>query len=91
MEIESKFLVIEEADFQALENLSELASYTLSEPKVQLNEDVFFDTENRAIMASGYYLRVRKAFGEEGSWVTIKSLGGFESGSLVGVCKYRLG
>lgn len=81
MEIESKFLVIEEADFQALENLSELASYTLSEPKVQLNEDVFFDTENRAIMASGYYLRVRKAFGEEGSWVTIKSLGGFESGT----------
>ena len=41
MEIESKFLVTEEADFQALESLSELASYTLSEPKIQLNEDIF--------------------------------------------------
>jgi len=81
MEIESKFLVTEEADFQALESLSGLASYALSEAKIQLNEDIFFDTENRAIMASGYYLRVRKDFGEEGSWLTIKSLGGFEGGT----------
>jgi len=81
MEIESKFLVTKEADFQALENLSKLDSYALSEAKIQLDEDIFFDTENRAIMASGYYLRVRKACGENGSWVTIKSLGGFESGT----------
>ena len=45
MEIESKFLVLDEADFQALENLSRLASYSLSEAKIQLNEDIFFDTE----------------------------------------------
>ncbi len=32
-------------------------------------------------MATGYYLRVRKAYGENGRWVTIKSLGGFESGT----------
>ena len=81
MEIESKFLVMEEMDFQALESLSELASYSLSEAKIQLNEDIFFDTENRDIMASGYYLRVRKSSGEEGSWVTVKSLGGFEGGT----------
>lgn len=81
MEIESKFLVMEETDFQALESLSKLASYALSEAKIQLNEDIFFDTENRAIMASGYYLRVRKSSGENGSWVTIKSLGGFEDGT----------
>lgn len=81
MEIESKFLVMEEMDFQALESLSKLASYSLSEAKIQLNEDIFFDTENRAIMASGYYLRVRKAYGEDGSWITIKSLGGFEGGT----------
>jgi inorganic triphosphatase YgiF len=81
MEIESKFLVTKERDFQALESLSRLDSYALSEAKIQLNEDIFFDTENRAIMASGYYLRVRKAYGEEGSWVTIKSLGGFEGGT----------
>jgi CHAD domain-containing protein/inorganic triphosphatase YgiF len=81
MEIESKFLVTEEADFQTLESLSELASYTLSEAKVQLNEDIFFDTENRAIMASGYYLRVRKDYGKQGTWVTVKSLGGFEGGT----------
>lgn len=81
MEIESKFLVADEADIQALENLSELASYVLSEAKVWLNEDIFLDTENRAIMAAGYYLRVRSTQGENGSWVTIKSLGGFEDGT----------
>ena len=81
MEIESKFLVGDEADFQALENLSELASYVLSEAKVQLIEDIFHDTENRAIMAAGYYLRMRSTEGESGTWMTIKSLGGFEGGT----------
>ena len=81
MEIESKFLVTEETDFQALENLSGLASYALSEAEIQQIEDIFFDTEDKAIMAAGYYLRVRKAYGEDGRWVTIKSLGGFESGT----------
>jgi len=81
MEIESKFLVTEETDFQALEKLSELASYALSQAEIQIIEDIFLDTENRAIMAAGYYLRMRKALGEEGKWVTIKSLGGFEGGT----------
>jgi CHAD domain-containing protein len=81
MEIESKFLVPEETDFKALENLSELASYTVSEAKIQLNEDTFLDTENKDIMAAGYYLRVRKDSGEKGKWVTIKSLGGFKAGT----------
>ncbi|MGV8076879.1 MAG: CHAD domain-containing protein [Methanosarcina sp.] len=81
MEIESKFLVTEETDFQALENLAGLASYALSKAEIQEIEDIFLDTENRTIMASGYYLRVRKALGEEGKWVTIKSLGGFEGGT----------
>jgi CHAD domain-containing protein len=81
MEIESKFLVPEETDFKALENLSRLASYTISEAQVQLNEDTFLDTENKDIMAAGYYLRVRKASGEKGKWITIKSLGGFKAGT----------
>ncbi len=81
MEIESKFLVADEVDFQALENLPELASYVLSEAKVRLIEDTFLDTENRSIMAAGYYLRVRSTQGENGAWVTIKSLGGFENGT----------
>ena len=37
MEIESKFLVTEETDFQALENLSGLASYTLSQAEITDN------------------------------------------------------
>jgi CHAD domain-containing protein/inorganic triphosphatase YgiF len=82
MEIESKFLVAEEVDFQALEKLSGLASYALSETHVQLIEDTFLDTENRAIMAAGYYLRLRKTQGENDTWITIKSLGGFEGGTL---------
>jgi CHAD domain-containing protein/inorganic triphosphatase YgiF len=81
MEIESKFLVTEEVDFQALEQLSGFASYVLSEARVQLIEDTFLDTENRAIMAAGYYLRLRKTQGENDTWVTIKSLGGFEGGT----------
>ncbi|WP_410508308.1 CHAD domain-containing protein [Methanosarcina hadiensis] len=81
MEIESKFLVPEEKDFKALENLSMLDSYTISETKIQLNEDTFLDTENKDIMAAGYYLRVRKDSGEKGKWITIKSLGGFNAGT----------
>ncbi|MDQ1275429.1 MAG: hypothetical protein QG610_1002, partial [Euryarchaeota archaeon] len=81
MEIESKFLVPEETDFKALENLSRLDSYTISEAKIQLNEDIFLDTENKDIMAAGYYLRVRKDSGEKGKWITIKSLGGFKAGT----------
>lgn len=81
MEIESKFLVTEETDFKALESLSTLASYTISEAKIQLNEDTFLDTENKDIMAAGYYLRIRKDIGEKGKWVTIKSLGGFKAGT----------
>jgi CHAD domain-containing protein len=81
MEIESKFLVPEETDFNALESLSRLASYTISEARIQLNEDTFLDTENKDIMAAGYYLRVRKTAGEKGKWVTIKSLGGFKAGT----------
>ncbi|AKB20210.1 MULTISPECIES: CHAD domain-containing protein [unclassified Methanosarcina] len=81
MEIESKFLVPEETDFKELENLSRLASYTISEAQIQIIEDTFLDTENKDIMAAGYYLRIRKAAGEKGKWVTIKSLGGFENGT----------
>lgn len=81
MEIESKFLISKEEDFQALEKLSGLASYALSKPETQEIEDIFLDTENRDIMAAGYYLRIRKEYGKEGSWVTIKSLGGFEDGT----------
>lgn len=81
MEIESKFLVLEETDFKALENLSTLASYTISEAKIQLNEDTFLDTENKDIMAAGYYLRVRRDSGEKGKWITVKSLGGFKAGT----------
>ncbi len=81
MEIESKFLVTDEADFRALEKLSRLGDYSLSETVVQPKEDSFLDTENMAIMASGYYLRLRKDIGKEGHWITIKSLGGFEGGA----------
>lgn len=81
MEIEAKFLVPEERDFSSLKDLSSLARYKLSEAKIQTVEDIFLDTQDRAIMAAGYYLRVRKALEEEGRWVTIKSLGGFEAGT----------
>jgi CHAD domain-containing protein/inorganic triphosphatase YgiF len=80
MEIELKFLVLDEAEIQYLEKLSQLGDYSLSEAAVQLIEDTFLDTEKKALMAEGYYLRLRKEAGKEGQWLTIKSLGGFEAG-----------
>ncbi len=80
MEIESKFFMINEADFQTLEASSQLESYSLSESSVQLIEDTFLDTEKLALMAEGYFLRLRKEMGKEGQFLTIKSLGGFEDG-----------
>jgi CHAD domain-containing protein len=81
MEIESKFLVPNKRDFNALESLERLAHYTLSEARTQVVEDIFLDTHDKSIMAAGYYLRIRKVLGEDGKWVTIKSLGGFEAGT----------
>ena len=80
MEIESKFLVLDEADFQDLEKLSQLEDYAVSKAAVQMIEDTFLDTKKMSVMAEGYYLRLRKEIGQEGQWLTIKSLGGFEAG-----------
>ena len=80
MEIESKSLVMDEADFQALETLSQLGDYSLSEALEQLVEDTFLDTKKTALMAEGFYLRLRKEIGKDGQWLTIKTLGGFKGG-----------
>jgi CHAD domain-containing protein len=80
MEIESKFMVLGETDIQDLEALSQLGDYSISEAAVQMIEDTFLDTKKMSLMAEGYYLRLRKEIGQEGQWLTIKSLGGFEAG-----------
>ena len=80
MEIEAKFLVLDKSSFQAIEKLSMLGNYSLSDAEIQCMDDTFLDTEDKAIMAAGYYLRVRKIRGKTPFWVTIKSLGGFEEG-----------
>ncbi|HWQ49147.1 MAG TPA: CHAD domain-containing protein [Methanosarcina sp.] len=80
MEIESKFLVLDKAEIKNLETLSQLGDYSLSEAAVQLIEDTFLDTKKTALMAEGYFLRLRKEMGKEGQWLTIKSLGGLEDG-----------
>ncbi len=80
MEIESKSLVMDEADFQALETLSQLGDYSLSEATVQPVEDTFLDTKKAALLAEGFYLRLRKEIGKEGHWLTIKTLEGFKGG-----------
>lgn len=78
MEIESKFLVMDEADFQALETLSQLADYSLSEAIVLNIEDTFLDTKKNTLMAEGFFLRLRKEIGSDGYWLTIKSLDDFK-------------
>jgi CHAD domain-containing protein len=80
MEIESKFLVMDEADFQVLETSSLLSDYSLSEAIIQNIEDTFLDTEKNVLMSEGYFLRLRKEMGKEGQWLAIKSLGGLEYG-----------
>lgn len=80
MEIESKSLVMDETDFQALETLSQLGDYTLSEAIVQSVEDTFLDTKKASLMAEGFYLRLRKEIGKDGHWLTIKTLEGFKGG-----------
>lgn len=78
MEIELKSLVMDETDFQALETLSQLGDYTLSKAILQSVEDTFLDTKKTALMAEGFYLRLRKEIGKDGHWLTIKTLEGFK-------------
>lgn len=80
METELKFLVLDEVDTKDFEKLSQLGSYSLSESSVQLIEDTFLDTKKLALMAEGYFLRLRKYMEKEGQFLTLKSLGGFEDG-----------
>ncbi len=80
METELKFLVLDEVDTKDFEKLSQLGSYSLSESSVQLIEDTFLDTKKLALMAEGYFLRLRKEMEKEGQFLTLKSLGGFEDG-----------
>jgi inorganic triphosphatase YgiF len=46
MEIESKFLILNEAETHDLETLSQLGNYSFSEAAVHLIEDTFLNTEN---------------------------------------------
>ncbi len=69
-----------EADFQVLETLSQLGDYSLSEAIVQSVEDTFLDTKKAALLAEGFYLRLRKEIGKDGHWLTIKTLGEFKGG-----------
>jgi inorganic triphosphatase YgiF len=80
MEIELKSLVMDEADFKTLETLTQLGDYSFSEALEQLVEDTFLDTKKTALMAKGFYLRLRKEIGKAGNWLTIKSLGELTGG-----------
>jgi CHAD domain-containing protein len=77
MEIKLKSLIMDEANFQALETSPQLGDYSLSEALEQLFEDTFLDTQKTALMAKGFYLQLRKEVGKAGNWLTIKSLGEF--------------
>lgn len=81
MEIKSRFLVTDEADYQALETLSHLGDNSFSEAAILDIEDTSSDTEKTDLMAEGFYLRLRKETGKDGYWLTIKSLGGLKNGA----------
>ncbi len=73
MEIEAKFAVPDVATFQQLQAIKHIAGFSLSAHQVQQVHDVYLDTEERLILASGYACRCRET--ELETLVTLKGLG----------------
>ncbi len=78
MEIEAKFSIPNLEIFHRLQTLDTLAGFGLSAPQVKQVHDVYLDTEDRRILASGYACR-RRERGQEVE-ITLKGLGLAEEG-----------
>lgn len=80
MEVEAKYTV---ADAETLERLTmtpALAGYELEAGEARHDRDTFLDTEDRRVLAAGYYLRRRETGG--GVKLTLKQLVQDEGGVL---------
>ena len=74
MEIEAKFNIPDEQQFQRLLETTALAGFRLGETSVLELHDRYLDTADRAFWASGYACRLRKQ--GDRTLVTLKGLGG---------------
>ncbi len=73
MEIEAKFAVPDVATFQRLQAVNHVAGFSLSAHQVQQVHDIYLDTDERRILASGYACRCRET--ELETLITLKGLG----------------
>ena len=64
MEIEAKFAVPDEATYQKLQTVEQIAGYALSPGEMKQMHDTFMDTPDRAILASGHVCRRRTVGGQ---------------------------
>jgi len=73
MEIEAKFKLPNRKTLQGLQNLDQLAGFSLSGGQVKQVHDTYLDTVGRRILAAGYACRLREQ--EDGVQITLKALG----------------
>jgi inorganic triphosphatase YgiF len=64
MEIEAKFAVPDEATWQRLQDVKELAGYAIGPSKTKEVHDTFVDTPDRQIIRSGHVCRQREIDGQ---------------------------
>ena len=64
MEIEAKFAVPDQATFERLKSMQQLAGFTLLAGKVKRMHDTFLDTPDRRMGAAGYVCRRREVSGQ---------------------------
>ena len=76
MVIEAKFSVPDRAVYWHLQVADRVGGYSLSTLDMQSVWDTYLDTKRRGILAAGYSCRRRET--NEGSVITLKSLGGAE-------------
>lgn len=73
MEIEAKFSIADQATFQRLIEVQQLAGYGLSPARLKQNHDQYLDTADNAFLRRGFACRLRLDAGG-GRVLTLKSL-----------------
>lgn len=72
-EIELKYLVPDEATFEALLQATDLAGLQADPPQVKRDYDRYLDTADRRFLGRGYVCRLRERSAQQGYLVTLKS------------------
>ncbi|MGO9309074.1 MAG: CHAD domain-containing protein [Spirochaetia bacterium] len=73
-EIEAKFLVTGHDTADRIRALAQVGSYSLLEGRVEIVQDIYLDTADRALLSAGYACRRREREGQ--TVITVKSVTG---------------